>query len=204
MSGMIREPERYFARLVPERNDLLQSLEAEARRDVIPIVGPVVGELLYLLARLGRARKMLELGTATGYSAIYLAEAARDAGGRLQTLEVDPAMARRAAANLKQAGLQDWAQVKCGDALQEIAATTDRYDLIFMDIEKSDYLPALEHCRRILDPGGLLIVDNIAFEEADPFNRALAADRAWRRVSLYALLPGHSPLYDGVCLALKR
>jgi len=204
MSRMIAQPERYFLDLVPQRSALLKRLEAEAVQESIPIVGPVVGELLYLLARLSRARRILELGTATGYSAIHLAEAARETGGRLLTLETDAAMAERAAANLAQAGLQDWVEIRCGEALKEMATVADPFDLVFLDIEKADYLPALGHCRRILNPGGLLIADNIAFQEADPFNQALAADNAWRRVSLYSLLPGHSPLYDGLCLALRK
>ena len=164
----------------------------------------MVGELLYLLARLSRARRILELGTATGYSAIHLAEAARESGGHLLTLEANVAMAERAAANLAQAELQDWVEIRCGEALNEMAAATGPFDLIFLDIEKSDYLPALAHCGRLLSPGGLLIADNIAFQEADPFNQALAADTAWRQVSIYGLLPGHSPLYDGVCIALRQ
>ena len=96
MSEMIANPEAYFRRMLPGRSALLQALEEEARREEIPIVGPVVGELLYVLARATGAVRILELGTATGYSAIFLAEACSATGGRLTAMEVDEAMARRA------------------------------------------------------------------------------------------------------------
>lgn len=89
MRVMIPEPEAYFSRRLPRRSPLLKRLEAQAEAEDIPIVGPVVGELLYIMARISRARRLLELGTATGYSAIYLAEACREVGGRLVTLEID-------------------------------------------------------------------------------------------------------------------
>jgi predicted O-methyltransferase YrrM len=204
MNEMFPEPEAYFQGLLPRRGALLKRLEAEAAIEDIPIVGPVVGELLYLLARIGRPRRVLELGTATGYSAIYLAQACRETGGQLVTIEYDPALARRAQANLTEAGVDAVAQIAQADALAWLAKTTARYDFVFMDIEKEDYVKALPHCGRILSANGLLVADNVGFRDADAFNRAIAANPAWRAVSLYALLPGHSPLYDGLCLAVKR
>ncbi len=203
MSTMISDPEAYFKRLRPERSALLQRLETEAAGEDIPIVGPVVGELLYILARFGRSQRMLELGTATGYSAIYLATAGRETRGHLVTLESDPAMARRAEDNLAEAGLASHASVTCCDALAWLSRTGERFDFVFMDIEKEDYDKTLPHLERILIPGGLLVADNVGFQDADPFNRAIAGHPAWRMISLYALLPGHSPLYDGLCLAVR-
>ncbi len=203
MNEMIPQPEAYFSCLRPRRSALLERLEAEAEAETIPIVGPVVGELLYLLTRISRARLVLELGTATGYSAIFLAAACREIDGRLVTLEADPSLARRAAENLAQAELADFAEVIRDEALEWLARTDKHYDLIFMDIEKEDYLAALALCDNVLAPEGLLVADNVAFQDADPFNRAIAADPAWRPVSLYAFLPGHSPLHDGLCLAVR-
>lgn len=203
MNEMIPEPETYFRRLRPRRSALLKRLETEAETENIPIVGPVVGELLYILARISRARSVLELGTATGYSAIYLSEACRDVEGRLVTVESDPSLALQAEAHLADAELADFARVICTDALDWLHQTNERFDLVFMDIEKEDYLRALPHCRKAIDPGGLLVADNVGFKDADPFNRAIFSDPGWRPVSLYALLPGHSPLHDGLCLALR-
>jgi predicted O-methyltransferase YrrM len=96
MSDIVDHPEEYFGRLVPERDPLLIDLETEARREEIPIIGPVVGELLYVLVRATGAKRILELGTATGYSAIFLARACRILNGTVMTLESDRAMAARA------------------------------------------------------------------------------------------------------------
>ena len=108
MSSVVSDPETYFRALIPDRSDLLRRLEAEADREAIPIVGPVVGLLLYILARSIGARRILELGTATGYSAIFLAEACRESGGKVITLEADPAMAARARRNAEAAGTGKW------------------------------------------------------------------------------------------------
>lgn len=203
MSEMIANPEAYFRRMLPGRSALLHALEEEARREEIPIVGPVVGELLYVLARAMGAARILELGTATGYSAIFLAEACSATGGRLTAMEMDEAMARRAAANLASAGLSQWAEVKCVDALEELAQTAEPFDFIFMDIEKEDYLTMLPHCARVLRTGGFLLADNVGFADADAFNRDIVKDPAWRTVSLFAFLPEHSPEKDGLCLAVR-
>jgi len=83
MSDIIDHPETYFRRFLPEREPLLLELEEEAKREDIPIVGPFVGELLHILARVTRAERILELGTATGYSTIFLARAfSSDSGNR--------------------------------------------------------------------------------------------------------------------------
>ena len=97
---------------MPPRGELLQRLEAEAAREHIPIVGPVVGELLFILARVMGARRILELGTATGYSAIYLAQAVASESGRVITLEYNPDMARHARENIASAGLSERVEVK--------------------------------------------------------------------------------------------
>jgi len=203
MSEMMANPEAYFRGMLPARSALLRTLENEARREEIPIVGPVVGELLYVLARATGAGRILELGTASGYSAIFLAEACAASGGKLTAMELDETLARRAAANLASAGLSQWAEVKCVNALDEMAGTTETFDFIFMDIEKEDYLTMLPHCTRVLRIGGFLMADNVGFADADSFNRAIVKDPAWRTVSLYAFLPEHSPEKDGLCLAVR-
>ena len=92
MSAMMPDLEGYFRGLAPG-DALLQELEDEATREAIPIVGPVVGELLFVLARATGAARILELGTATGYSGIFLGRACAGITGRVITLELDEAMA---------------------------------------------------------------------------------------------------------------
>lgn len=203
MPGMIPDMEAYFEQLVPPRDDLLQALEQEARSENIPIIGPVVGQLLAVLTGAIAAAKVLELGTATGYSAIWLARALAP-GGKLVTIEHDPVMAQRAAANLAKAGVLQSVEIRLGEAMEEVAALDGPFDLIFLDIDKAGYGPALAQAKRLLRPGGLLVADNVGFADAAPFNRAIAADPAWQALHLLAHLPLHSPAKDGLCLALRR
>jgi predicted O-methyltransferase YrrM len=204
MSRIIDRPEDYFGQFIRRDDPLLQELESEAQGEKIPIVGPVVGELLFLLATAMGARSVLELGTATGYSAIYLARACALNAGRLTTIEIDATIAARARQNLERAGLTPHATVICGEALPMMSALKGAFDLIFMDIDKADYARAIKDCHRLLRTGGLLVADNVAFPDADEFNRVIFRDPGWRSVSLFAFLPGHSPEKDGLCLALRR
>ncbi|MGD8612587.1 MAG: O-methyltransferase, partial [Desulfobacterales bacterium] len=204
MSAIVDNPEIYFKQFVPERSALLVELEEEARRDAIPIIGPVVGELLYILARVSGAKRILELGTATGYSAIFLASACDEVDGQVVTLEHDAAMADKALKNFQAADLQKRIELRVCDALAELAHLDIVFDLIFMDIEKQDYQLTLPHFQKCLRKGGLLVADNVGFKDADGFNRSIAGHPAWRSVSLFSYLPAHSPEYDGICLAIRQ
>ena len=203
MGKMIENPEVYFEKLIPKRGSLLKELEAEAERESIPIIGPVVGEFLYILARSINAVNILELGTATGYSAMFLAEAVAEKGGRVVTLENNLERGERAKKNFEKAGLDRYINVVFGDALNEISNMEDLFDMIFIDINKSDYIIGLPHFYRLLRKNGLLVADNIGFKDAEPYNKALFEDPSWRTVNLYAYLPLHSPENDGLSVALR-
>lgn len=203
MNTMVDHPSDYYRQWIPARSDLLLSMEDEARAENIPIVGPVVGHLLYLLARMSGARRILELGTATGYSTLFLGRACRHTGGRVITVENDAEMARRARENITRAGMDALIEVRCRDALEVLRGPGDSVDMIFMDIEKADYAPALPLCARLLKPGGLLVADNTGFKDAHRFNAAIHMNPAWEMVNLWGFLPGHSPQYDGLCIALR-
>jgi predicted O-methyltransferase YrrM len=204
MSKILHNPEKYFKALIPERDELLLELEAEAERENIPIVGPLVGELLLVLARAANARHILEIGTATGYSAIYLARACEETNGRVVTLEYDSKMATRARRNFQKAGLGKRVEIHVADALETLAQLDREFDLIFIDIEKKDYARALPDCGRLLRKGGLLVADNVAFEDADEFNRRISGHPDWRSVSLFSYLPLHSPENDALCIAIRQ
>ncbi len=196
--------EEYFAGLVPARDELLLELEEEARREHIPIIGPVVGSLLQLLALCSGSRNILELGTATGYSGLYLARACAELQGTLVTLESSPELAERARANFRRDGVDNHVQVLEGEAVETLHDHADQsFDLAFLDIDKEDYEPALEQCRRVLRPKGLLVVDNTSFPQAEELNSVVYNDPSWQSVQLLSYLPGHSPEKDGICLAMK-
>jgi predicted O-methyltransferase YrrM len=204
MTKMMPDLEGYFRGLAPDSDALLLELEAEATRESIPIVGPVVGELLFILARATGAARILELGTATGYSGIFLGRACAGIPGRVISLELDESMANRARGNLARAGLSEVVEVRVGEALKLMAEMSETFDLIFLDIDKESYLPALSHCRRLLRSGGLLVADNVGFSGAADFNREILGNPAWRAVHLLGFLPRHSPEHDGLALAVKE
>jgi caffeoyl-CoA O-methyltransferase len=203
MSYMVANPEAYYGQWLPERSDILKSLEAQALDQNIPIVGPVFGQMLYLLARNARVQHVLELGTAIGYSTIFLGLACRSTGGAVISIENDPTMAERARTNIAAAELTAKIEVLCADALVSLHSMQNVFDLIFMDIEKEDYVRALPDCKRLLSPNGLLIVDNTGFKDADTFNKTIYIDNDWDKINLWSFLPGHSPGSDGFCLAMK-
>lgn len=203
MSKIVKNPQKYFTDLITARDELLLELEAEAERENIPIVGPVVGELLFILAGAIRAQCILEIGTATGYSAIYLARGCEPADGRVITLEFDSSRAASARQNFEKAGLEERIEVREGDALKTLSVLEGGFDLIFLDIEKKDYARALPDCGRLLRKGGLLVADNVAFNDADEFNRTISDHPDWRSVSLFSYLPLHSPENDALCIAIR-
>jgi caffeoyl-CoA O-methyltransferase len=203
MTQSIDHPEEYFRKFIYPRDKLLLRLEAEAEREDIPIIGPVVGELLFILTKVSGAKQILELGTATGYSAIFLARGCEAVDGQVITLENNPVMAERAQHNIRTAGYEKIVKVILTDAVAAIAEMSRRFDFVFIDIGKEDYIRALPHLFRLLQPGGLLVADNVSYKGADTFNQAIFADPRWRSVNLYAFLPLHSPEKDAVSLAVR-
>jgi len=203
MGKMIEDPEGYFRGLIPPRDDLLLELEKEAERETIKIVGPVMGELLFILVRAGKAARILELGTAIAYSTIYLARGCQSPEGRLISIEHDPAMADRARRNLEKAGVQAGIEVRVGEARDLMAAMGEPFDFIFMDIDKESYTTILPHCARLLKVGGLLVTDNVAFTASKEFNLEIFQSKDWRVLHLLSFLPGHSPERDGWSLSLR-
>ncbi len=199
MPPIVNDAEGYFRRLVPAADPLLAELEAEAAAEAIPIVGPLVGALLEILA--AGAERVLELGAATGYATIHLARGCR---GRVTTLERNARLAERARENLRRAGVAERVEVVCAEAISWLGECRTAFDFVFFDIEKADYTAALNACKSLVPPGGLLVADNTAFPEADSFNRAVHGDPAWKAVSLLSFLPGHSPEKDGLCIARRR
>ena len=204
MSGMISEPESYFRQFIPERDNLLKELEAEAKDQDIPIIGPLVAKLLYVLARATNAVSILELGTATGYSGIYLARAAAENGGRLVTIEWSIEMAERARKNFQKARILDVVDIMIGDAQAIIETLKGPFDFVFLDIDKEFYVKVLSRLYDVMKKRGLLVVDNVGFKDADAFNHAIAESRQWKCINLFAFLPGHSPEKDGLCIALAQ
>jgi predicted O-methyltransferase YrrM len=157
------EIQEYLNRLVPPRDAILARMEVEAHREHIPIVDPHEGALLYLLVKIARAKRVLELGTATGYSGIWLLRGTGD--GYLTTFEVDHKRVEQARKNFAEAGLAERALVIEENAVTGLEKVEMPFDACFIDLLnafRSEEVTrrATELCLERLEPGGLLMADN--------------------------------------------
>lgn len=157
------ELQAYIDGLIPKRDRVLARIEEEAHREGIPIVDVHEGQLLHLLVKTARAKRILELGTATGYSGIWLLRGSQ--GGTLTTYELDHRRADRARGNFSDAGLGEQALVLEEDAVKGLEKLQGRFDACFIDLLNSfpseDVTRAVfEGCLAHLDAGGLLMADN--------------------------------------------
>ena len=155
--------QEYLDGLVPPRDPVLARMEDEAHREGIPIVDPHEGQLLYLLVKIAGAKRILELGTATGYSGIWMLRGTE--GGTLTTYELDKERARRARANFAEAGFGERTMVLEENAVQGLEKLESRFDVGFIDLLNSFRSEdvtrrATELCLERLDAGGLLMADN--------------------------------------------
>ena len=140
-------------------------------------VAPTTGRFLFSLAASQAGAEVLEIGGSRGYSSIWLAAGARVLGGRVVSLERD---AKRAAAwrtNIAAAGLEEWADLVEGDAHESLRSIEDVFDLVFLDAEKDDYEALFGLARPLLEPGGLVVADNV-LSHADPLAAYSAARQA--------------------------
>lgn len=150
----------YLLSLLPPRDGVLARMELEARRRGIPIVGPAVGRLLAQYARLVGARRVFELGSAIGYSTLWLALAVGPEGHVFYT-DGSAANADEARRSFEEAGVAERVTVLTGDALACLEATEGEFDLIFNDVDKEGYPDVVRRAVPRLRPGGLLISDNV-------------------------------------------
>ena len=160
MGGIVEvETEKYLQSLLPKRDAVVRAMEAYAARHHVPIVGPACARVLYQLARLIGARRVFEMGSAIGYSTLWLARAVGPKGIVFYT-DGDPSNAGRAEAYLKKAGVRGRVRILVGDALTLLDSTEGQFDLIFNDVDKTQYPDALSRAVDRVRPGGLLVTDN--------------------------------------------
>lgn len=202
--------EKYLYAMLPARDEVLREMEEEAHKREIPIVGPAVGRLLYQLALIAKAQTVFELGSAIGYSAIWLARAVGETG-RVVYTDSSRENANEARRYFERAGVAKRMDIRVGDALEMLSEEkSDSYDIIFNDIDKEDYARVVPLAAPRLRKGGLLIADNAFWmgNVVDP-NADDDATRAVREFNrmLYAspdLFTTIIPLRDGVAVAVRR
>ena len=144
------------------RQSFAQTVTPEAMKECYIPVSRQAGEFLHLTARALGARNVVEFGTSFGISTIYLAAALRDnGGGQVIGSEIEPSKHAVANANLKEAGLEAWSEVRLGDALETLRDVPSPVDMVFLDGWKDLYLPVLEILKPQLRPGAVVVADNI-------------------------------------------
>jgi caffeoyl-CoA O-methyltransferase len=160
----------------PPASDVMARLEMRdagerergvARSERLRQISPEVGRFLHTLVLATKPRVILEIGTSGGYSTIWLATAARVIGGHVTTLEIDPVKAGLAEENLRDAGLADVVNDRLGDAFAYLRDLDTRVDFIFLDAEKEDYLGFYELIVPLMNPGAVLVADNLTSHELD-------------------------------------
>jgi predicted O-methyltransferase YrrM len=208
--------DRYIDDLFAPEDEALTLARKEARKAGLPEiqVSSGQGKFIYLLAKVVGARRILELGTLGGYSAIWLARALPE-DGLLVTLEIENKYADVAASNLARAGLSNKVEIVVGPALDTLPKVTDRrapFDFVFLDADKMNYPNYFPLIMRSVRPGALILADNVIRKGAvlDPkpddlsaggaraFNAMIAADPRLEAVVLQQVgIKGH----DGLAIA---
>ena len=203
----------YLAGLRQDPHPQLAVIDREGRAEGLPLVYPDTGALLHTLARACGARRILEIGTAIGYSTLWMASAL-PADGVLVTMEYDAARASRARDHFAAAGVADRVSVIVGDATRFLHKVAGPFDFIFQDSDKQLYEPMLDRLIGLLRPGGLLVADNILWNgEVIPgyvANKKYSEEDTSAIVSFSKRLAGDSRLYtsflqvgDGVSVSVK-
>lgn len=205
--------ERYLASLNHARDPLLD--EVARAGEGLPLVDPEVGALLRTLALAARARRILEVGTAIGYSGLWLA-GALPADGLLLTIELDAERAQAARGYFERAGLGTRANVMVGDARRLVAKVAGPFDLIFQDCgDKLAYGAMLDRLVSLLRRGGLLVTDNVlahgevapGFVETPGYPQARIDAMREYNARLHThpqLVTAIVPLRDGVAISVRR
>lgn len=157
------------------------------------------GRFLRVLVGAIGARQVLEIGAASGYSAIWMGMGLRETGGRLVTIEYDPVRAKQAAANVQRAGLSDIVQVIAGDAFKEIPRVQGQFDLVFLDAWKPDYKKFFEMVFPRVTPGGLFLAHNVINKKNDMLD-FLSLIETHPQALTTTVSPGH----EGISMTYKR
>ena len=129
-------------------------------------VGPATGQLMNLLIKEAKAKAILEIGSSYGYSTVWLAEAARETGGNVISLEIHPDKQKHARDSVTKAGLDGFVDFKLGDARQSLRKLTTKIDFVLLDLWKDLYIPCFDLFYRKLNPGALIVADNMLIPES--------------------------------------
>ena len=185
------------AQQAPDVNKILADIRAKDKGQLA--VSEEDGRFLRLMIASTGRKRALEIGGASGYSAIWMAQGLRATGGKLVSIEYDPVRAKELADNIKRAGLTDVVQVVAGDAFVEIPKLPGTFDFVFLDAWKRDYKKFLEMMLPRLDKGGLFTAHNVVNKRSEMGD---FLDAIQRNPSLWTAIV--APSGEGISLSYKR
>ncbi|AQS58873.1 O-methyltransferase [Desulforamulus ferrireducens] len=204
----------YIRELLPPREAIFLQMEEEARERIVPIVEPEVGHFLYWLALTNNSKRVLEVGTAIGYSTLWLAKAVLPRGGHITTMEINGPRAETARKYFQQAGVIDRIELIFGDARELLYELVGPYDFIFLDAAKGKYVEFLEKCIEMLVPGGILVAEDVFMKgmvisgEVDKRRNKTAVARLRNYLQMVREHPQLEtvllPLGDGIAISTKK
>jgi caffeoyl-CoA O-methyltransferase len=183
--------------LDPSVVKLLSSIRAADKGQLA--VSEEDGRFLRLLVGATNAKSVLEIGGASGYSAIWIGLGLRQTGGKLTTIEYDPIRSKELAANIQKAGLSDIVRVVAGDAFKEIPKVTGNFDLVFLDAWKPDYKKFFDMVFPRVNPGGLFLAHNVINKKNDMLDFLAAIEK-----HPLALNTTVSPGHEGISITYKK
>jgi len=181
----------------PAISKLLASIRAEDKGQLA--VSEEDGRFLRVLVGATKARQVLEIGAASGYSAIWIGMGLRQTGGKLVTIEYDPERAKQAAANVQRAGLTDIVRVVPGDAFREIPKVEGTFDLVFLDAWKPDYKKFFDMVFPRVNPGGLFLAHNV-INKKNEMQDFLTAIESHPQAFTTVVSPG----FEGISMTYKK
>ncbi len=204
---MFEEIHKYLHEVTPPRPKVLQEMEAHAAKNGFPIIGPLVGRLLYQLTVITKAQRIMELGSGFGYSAYWFALAA-GREGHITMTDSDQENKQLALGYFKQAGLQSQFDFRIGDALAILQRCDGPFDIVLNDIDKEDYPNTIDPVAARLRQGGLFITDNLIWSGRVCSHRP---DNTTKAIVEFTQKLYHDPrffttilpLRDGVSIAVK-
>jgi predicted O-methyltransferase YrrM len=200
----------YLVKHVPMRDAVLSRMEKHAAAEHIPIVGPVVGNFLYVLAKSILAKTLLEVGTAIGYSTIWWAKAVERFDGLVTSIELNESRYKQAQKNIEAAGLSNYVKLELGEATKVLPKKIgSSFDIAFIDTDKDIYLQVLSECKRKVRKGGLIIADNCLWSGLVATDDDSEATRIIKQYNDSMLNDKEYdftivPMRDGVSIALKK
>ena len=169
-----------------EQEDADERAAGVARELRARSVAPTTGRFLFSLVAPQTDCEVLEIGGSRGYSSVWIGAGVRLLGGHLLSLEHDPAKVEAWTRNVADAGLEAWAELRPGDAFETLRSLEDVFDVVFLDAEKDDYETLFELARRRVEPGGLVVADNVLshVETLGAYSAARQADPTLSSVTL--------------------